>query len=177
MSLLSVKFAYLKGGDMNKEVDKIKIKRLITVKAIVTENFKNALLQELRRAKENINIQMMQIESETRVYLEQLKKSGELVRAQMLEGELAEAKERYTQEIEELNRKIMEAERLVYGTLYPQGQLEGEVEVCLGDDLYKKIAGAEIIVKDGIVEKIVEQEASLIEIPNFSINKGPDFKQ
>ncbi|MCX7957613.1 MAG: YlqD family protein [Deltaproteobacteria bacterium] len=162
---------------MDKEVDKIKIKRVITVKAIVTENFKKSLLSELKKTRENINIQIMQIESEARVYLEQLKQSGDLMRAQMIEGQLAETKERYTQGLEELNAKIAEAERLVYGTLYPQGQLEGEVEISTGDDLYKKIAGAEIIVKDGIVEKIVEQEASLIEIASFSTIKGPDIRQ
>jgi len=162
---------------MNKEVDKIRIKRLITVKAIVTENFKKALLSELKKTKENLNIQIMQIESEARMYLDQLKQSGDLMRAQMIEGQLGETKERYTQGIEELNAKIQEAERLVYGTLYPQGQLEGEVEVALGEDLYKKIAGAEIIVKDGLIEKIVEQEASLIEIGNFTTIKGPDIRQ
>lgn len=162
---------------MDKEVDKIKIKRLITVKVIVTENFKNSLLAELRKARENINIQMMQLESEARVYIEQLKRNGDLTRAQIVESQLAETKEKYSQGLEELAAKISEAEKLVYGTLYPQGQLEGEVEVSVGDDLYKKIAGAEIIVKDGIVEKIVEQETSLIEIPNFSTIKGPDIRQ
>ncbi len=162
---------------MEKEVEKIKIKRVITVKAIVTENFKNALLSELKKTRENINIQIMQMESEARMYLDSLKNSGDTMRAQIIEGQLAETKERYTQGLEELNEKIHEAERLVYGTLYSQGQLEGEIEVSIGDDLYKKIAGAEIIVKDGIIEKIVEQEASLIEIGNFSTIKGPDIRQ
>ncbi len=162
---------------MDKEVDKIKIKRVITVKAIVTEKFKKALIQELKKTRENVNIQIMQLESEARLYLDQIKKSGDLMRAQMVEGQLAETKERYTQGLEELNEKTLEAERLVYGTLYPQGQLEGEIEIGIGDDLYKKIAGAEIIVKDGIVEKIVEQEASLIEIGNFTTIKGPDIRQ
>jgi hypothetical protein len=162
---------------MNKEVDSIRIKRLITVKAIVTENFKKALLTDLKKAKENLNIQLMQLESEARLYLEQLKKNGDLMRAQMIESQLNETKERYNQEIEELNSRILEAERLVYGTLYPWTQLEGEVEVSLGDDLYKKIAGAEIIVKDGIIEKIVEQETSLIEIGNLTTIKGPDIRQ
>lgn len=162
---------------MEKEVEKIKIKRIITVKAIVTENFKKALLSELKRTRENLNVQIMQIESEARLYLDSLKKSGDTMRAQMVEGQLAETKERYTQGLEELNTKIQDAERLVFGTLYPQGQIEGEVEVSLGEDLYKKIAGAEIIVKDGIVEKIVEQETSLIEIGNFPYIKGPDIKQ
>lgn len=168
---------FLEGGYMDREVDKIKIKRLITVKAIVTENFKKALLSELKKTRENINVQIMQIESEARMYLDQLKQSGDLMRAQMIEGQLNETKERYSAGLEELNAKIVEAERLVFGTLYPQGQLEGEVEVSIGDDLYKKIAGAEIIVKDGVVEKIVEQETSLIEIGNFSTIKGPDIRQ
>ncbi|MCX7943136.1 MAG: YlqD family protein [Deltaproteobacteria bacterium] len=162
---------------MDREVDRIKIKRIITVKAIVTDSFKKNLIQDLKKAKENINIQIMQLESEARIYLDQLKKNGDLVRAQMIEAQLAETKERYTQGLEEINEKLVEAERLVYGTLYTQGQLEGEVEVSIGDDLYKKIAGAEIIVKDGIVERIVEQETSLIEIANFSTIKGPDIRQ
>ena len=54
----------------------------------------------------------------------------------------------------DLQRKIQEARNLVVGTEFVQGPLEGPVTVTIGDNLYKKVGGAEIIVKDGVIQEI-----------------------
>ena len=50
--------------------------------------------------------------------------------------------------------KIEEAKKLIIGSEFVQGPLEGPVTVAIGDNLYKKVGGAEIIVKDGIIQEI-----------------------
>ena len=50
--------------------------------------------------------------------------------------------------------KIEEAKKLQLGTEFVQGPLEGPVNLHVGDNLYKKVGGAEIIVKDGIIQEI-----------------------
>jgi len=63
-------------------------------------------------------------------------------------------KTRQTAARSDLLMKIEEAKRLQISTEFVQGPLEGPVHISLGDNLYKKVGGAEIIVKDGIVQEI-----------------------
>ena len=63
-------------------------------------------------------------------------------------------KRRQTAAKSDLMMKIEEAKRLQIGTEFVQGPLEGPVHVSIGDNLYKKVGGAEIIVKDGIIQEI-----------------------
>ena len=54
--------------------------------------------------------------------------------------------------------RIDEAKKLVLNTEFIQGPLEGPVTVKSGDNLYKKIGAAEILVKDGVVQEIRNAE-------------------
>ncbi|MEK7299053.1 MAG: YlqD family protein, partial [Candidatus Margulisiibacteriota bacterium] len=56
--------------------------------------------------------------------------------------------------VRSFEQKIQEAKALQVGTQYVQGAVEGFVSVKEGDNLYQKLGGVELIVKDGIVQKI-----------------------
>jgi hypothetical protein len=58
----------------------------------------------------------------------------------------------------ELQEHAGEVEKMEVGSEYPRGTSEGTVEVGVGDNLYEKLAGYQLIVKDGLVVEIRKQE-------------------
>lgn len=135
-------------------LDSIELKRVVMVKAIVTEAFKDNLIKELDRAVKNIEMQENQISNQGKNYLEDLKKKGLMQKAVAFKNQMEEEKTRQAAAKSDLLLKIEEAKRLTIGTEFVQGPLEGPVTVAVGDNLYKKVGGAEIIVKDGIILEI-----------------------
>lgn len=132
----------------------IELKRVVMVKAIVTEAFKQNLIKELERAIGNIDNQLNSMESQSKAYLDDLKKKGLTQKAAAFKRQFEEERARQAQAKSDLTMKIEEAKRLGVGSEFVQGPLEGPVEVSVGDNLYKKVGGAEIIVKDGVIEEI-----------------------
>ncbi len=134
--------------------DEIELKRVVMVKAIVTEAFKENLVRELERATKNVEMQASQMEAQSKSYLEDLKKKGLMQKAATFKHQLDEERARQAASKSDLMLKIEEAKRLEIGSEFVQGPLEGPVKVSVGDNLYKKVGGAEIIVKDGIIQEI-----------------------
>ncbi|MFA6417789.1 MAG: YlqD family protein [Candidatus Margulisiibacteriota bacterium] len=132
----------------------IELKRVVMVKAIVTEAFKQNLIKELERAIANLEGQLGQMEGQSKAYLEDLKKKGLMQKAAAFKHQLDEERNRRSASKADLMMKIEEAKRLQVGSEFVQGPLEGPVNVGVGDNLYKKVGGAEIIVKDGVVQEI-----------------------
>ncbi|MBU0630023.1 MAG: YlqD family protein [Candidatus Margulisbacteria bacterium] len=132
----------------------IELKRVVMVKAIVTEAFKQNLIKELERAIANLDGQLGQMESQSKNYLEDLKRKGLMQKAAAFKHQLDEERNRQAASKSDLTMKIEEAKRLQIGSEFVQGPLEGPVSVGIGDNLYKKVGGAEILVKDGIVQEI-----------------------
>lgn len=132
----------------------VELKRVVMVKAIVTEAFKANLVKELERAVGNIDAQSSQMDGQSKAYLEDLKKKGLMQKAAAFKHQFDEERNRQTAAKTDLMMKIEEAKRLQVGSEFVQGPLEGPVHVALGDNLYKKVGGAEIIVKDGVIQEI-----------------------
>lgn len=132
----------------------VELKRIVMVKAIVTEAFKQNLVKELERAVANLDTQATQMEMQSKTYLEDLKKKGLMQKAAAFKHQLDDERSRQAAAKSDLTMKIEEAKRLQLGTEFVQGPLEGPVHVSIGDNLYKKVGGAEIIVKDGIIQEI-----------------------
>lgn len=137
--------------DKNKGVE---LKRVVMVKAIVTEAFKDNLIKELDRAVKNMDLQVSQMDAQSKNFMEDLKKKGQIAQLTNLKKQIDDEKARVAAAKGDLLLKIEEAKKLVLGTEFVQGPLEGPVSVALGDNLYKKVGAAEIIVKDGIVQEI-----------------------
>ncbi len=132
----------------------LELKRIVMVKALVTEAFKDNLIRELERAIRNIDMQAQQIESQSKAYLEDLKKKGMMQQITTFKTQLTNEKTRISASKNDLLMKIEEAKKLVLGSEFVQGPLEGPVDIKVGDNLYKKVGAAEILVKDGIVMEI-----------------------
>ncbi len=54
----------------------LELKRIVMVKAVVTEAFKENLVRELERAVRNLDTQGLAMENQSKTYLEDLKKKG-----------------------------------------------------------------------------------------------------
>ena len=132
----------------------IELKRVVMVKAIVTEAFKQNLVKELERAVANIDTQVAQMADRSKSYLDNLKKKGMMQKAAAFKHQMEEEKGRQAAAKSDLMMKIEDAKKLQLGSEFVQGPLEGPVNVSVGDNLYKKVGGAEIIVKDGIIQEI-----------------------
>lgn len=139
-----------------KKLGSIELKRVVMVKAIVTESFKQNLVNELERAVNNMESQAAQIDDRSRAYMENLKKKGLMQKAAAFKHQMEDEKSKQAAAKTDLTMKIEEAKKLQLGSEFVQGPLEGPVNVSMGDNLYKKVGGAEILVKDGIIQEIRE---------------------
>ena len=132
----------------------VELKRIVMVKAVVTEAFKDNLIKELERAMYNLDMQAQQMETQSQAYMEDLKKKNMLQQITTFKNQLANEKARIMGSKNDLQSKITEAKNLVLGSEFVQGPLEGPVDVKVGDNLYKKVGAAEILVKDGVITEI-----------------------
>ncbi len=136
------------------EKKSIELKRVVMVKAIVTDAFKQNLQKELERAVSNIDAQSVQLDQRSKAYLDNLKKKGLNQRAAAFKHQMTEEKSKQAAAKSDLLMKIEESKKLKIGSEFVQGPLEGPVMVGIGDNLYKKVGGTEVIVKDGIIQEI-----------------------
>lgn len=132
----------------------VELKRIVMVKAVVTEAFKENLMRELERAVRNLDAQALQMENQSKTYLEDLKKKGMMQQMTAFKTQLANEKTRISAQKNDMLAKMEEAKRLVLGTEFVQGPLEGPVNVKVGDNLYRKVGAAELLVKDGVIMEI-----------------------
>ena len=132
----------------------VELKRIVMVKAVVTEAFKENLMRELERAVRNLDAQAMQMENQSKTYLEDLKKKGMMQQMTAFKTQLTNEKTRISAQKNDMLAKMEEAKRLVLGTEFVQGPLEGPVDVKVGDNLYRKVGAAELLVKDGVIMEI-----------------------
>lgn len=129
------------------------ISRPVVIKTIVTEGFKRLYIQELEEAIKRVETLEQQLDTQIRrSELErQVSPQSRAIRQQL---ELERARQEATRA--ELGMRLREAQQLELNSEFPQGTVEGLVEVNIGDNLFNKIGHTEIVVKDGIVIEIRE---------------------
>jgi putative N-acetylmannosamine-6-phosphate epimerase len=134
----------------------IQLQRTVTIKVIVTEEFKNYLVAELARTMKNLDTQVVRMEDQGKKLIENLKKQGEKTKQQIstIVQQINLDKQQQTIAKADLSKKMDEAKALKIGSEFVQGTVNGWVSLEKGDNLYKKIGALELIVKDGIVQEI-----------------------
>lgn len=132
----------------------ITITRPVVIKAVVTESFKRLYLQDLEETIKRIDAVVQQIDTQIRrTELErQITPQSRAVRQQL---ELERARQEAAKA--ELTVRLREGQDLALNAEFPQGTVEGVVEVSVGDNLFSKIGRTEIVVKDGIILEIREE--------------------
>ena len=124
-------------------MDKIFIKRSVTVKTILTKKFKEETEEEFLREIALIDDQILQTESRIRQRQDTV-----------LSNELSHKLEQLVFLKQELVDHHNNFDRLPLEEEVVTGMLDNYFELKIGDNLYDKVKDAEIIVRDGIIEKI-----------------------
>lgn len=138
-------------------MNKILIKRPVTIKTIVTQKFKAETEEEFLRELNLIDVQIMQIEKQIREFQDNQQYSK---RTDFIEkmGMSIDDVTRKLEQLVFLKQELIEhndtIENLKLEEHVITGNLENYFELKVGDNLYDKFKVAEIIVRDGIIEEI-----------------------
>ena len=131
------------------------VKRSISVQVIVTEKFKEELRAELQEAAEATQRRIDQMEFQSRRFLADLQRT-DLTQAMGARRQIEAERRRHEGMKQEIKRQLEEAETLEIGSEYPRGTLEGYVELKEGDELFARLGGSQIVVKDGVIVEVRE---------------------
>lgn len=133
----------------------ITVKRPVTVKAIVTEEFRAGLIRELESAADQIAMQMQQMEFQSKRYLMDLQKR-DLSKAMSTRRQFEEEKEKQEGTRREILDQIEQVKRLPLESEFVQGTLDSMVELEVGDNVAEKLGGVELVIRDNILVEIRE---------------------
>jgi hypothetical protein len=145
-------------------MESITLKRAVTLVVIVTEEFKQQLKAEVGAAIDEVDRNTQQLDNQSRRYLLELQRTN-LQQAMALRQRVDEERQRQNAMRTELERQLEEVDGLEIASEFRRGTLEGLVEVKAGDNLLERVNGAEIVIKDGIV-----QEFRYAALPALTIN-------
>jgi hypothetical protein len=129
------------------------VTRAVTVRAIVTEQLKKELIEELQGMADETQRRIDQMDFEARRYLAELQRTN-LTQAMAVRKQIEAEKSKQEGAKKDILERISDVEKLELGSEFPRMTLEGAVEIAQGDNLYDKLARAEILIKDGVVVEI-----------------------
>jgi hypothetical protein len=152
----------------------VQVKRTVILRAIVTDELKQQVSEELQGAADEIEQRVQQLDFSTKAYVTDLQRA-DLQRAMAVRKQI-EAEKQKQNELRDamLERKAQVAE-LENGQEVIRGTLESYVEINEGDDLAVVLGGTEIVSKDGVVveirqrrpeEIIAAEEAPILAMPS-----------
>ncbi|MCL6633370.1 MAG: YlqD family protein [Alicyclobacillus herbarius] len=136
------------------------IRQPVAVKIVMTETTKQQIIAEYRRQIEQLTMELDQIEQQGRQAIEQaMAQGGEI--AQRVREQVEEERNKRIQQREELIQQIQQIQQMPLGTEVQNMTVETTIDVHVGDDWSEILRGAEIIVKDGIVQEIRQRGTTL----------------
>lgn len=142
-------------------VESIQLIRQIAVRAIVTENFKNQVSNEIQRNLQQIDAELQQLEFKGKRAISEIEKRAQgamtqdaRVQVETIRGQVEQEKMRLLQLKEEMMGQNQALTELPIGSVVTQFTVENPVEVRIGENIFQRLEGGEILVKDGIIQEI-----------------------
>jgi hypothetical protein len=142
-------------------VESIQLIRQIAVRAIVTENFKNQVGAEIQRNLQQIDAELQQLEFKGKRAIADIEKragaamsADARTQADTIRQQVEAEKMRFNQMKEELQSQSQALGELVIGSVITQFTVENPVEVRIGENIFQRLEGGEILVKDGVIQEI-----------------------
>ncbi len=142
-------------------VESIQLIRQIAVRAIVTENFKNQVSNEIQRNLQQIDAELQQLEFKGKRAISEIEKRAQgaitadaRVQIETIRGQVEQEKMRLLQLKEEMMGQNQALTELPIGSVVTQFTVENPVEVRIGENIFQRLEGGEILVKDGIIQEI-----------------------
>ncbi len=141
--------------------ESIQLIRQVAVKAIVTENFKSQVGAEIQRNLQQIDAELQQLEFKAKRAMAELDKrnpplaTNELSHQKdAIRAQAESEKVRLFQLKDEMEGQNQALAELPLGSVVTQFTVENSVEVRVGENIFNRLEGGEILVKDGIIQEI-----------------------
>jgi chromosome segregation ATPase len=138
----------------------IQLKRQVTIKSVVNDGFRDRAKDEFSEELKLIDAQLEQLENQYTASLKQLEslaRQGQNVSAQLdnLNREAQEKRAQLGQVKMSVSNNLANLDSIKDGGYAVTGVLESYVNVNVGDNIYEKIRGGEIIIENGVVKEIL----------------------
>ena len=141
--------------------ESISLIRQIAVRAIVTENFKNQVASEISRNIQQIDAELQQLEFKGKRAISDIEKraggvvsNDARVQIETIRNQVEAEKMRLLQLKEEMQGQNQALTELPVGSVVTQFTVENPVEVRIGENMFQRLEGGEILVKDGVIQEI-----------------------
>jgi uncharacterized protein with GYD domain len=131
------------------------VKRPVILKNIVTPAFKEQLTKELEYAIRQVETWLQQEEFQSRRLIAEAQKRDPRHVNQFRE-EIKQEREKQEQVKSNFEQKLEQVKQLENNDIFVSGTYDAPVKIEVGDDIRAKLSQAEIIVKDGVVVRIIE---------------------
>jgi hypothetical protein len=143
-------------------VETIQLMRQVAVKAIVTENFKTQVGNEIMRNLQQIDAELQQLEFKAKRAIADIEKRAGMqglppdarMQIETIRQQVEAEKMRLLQLKEEMTGQNQALAELPLGSVVTQFTVENPVEVRLGENIFQRLEGGEILVKDGVIQEI-----------------------
>ena len=129
------------------------IKRTVILRAIVTDELKQQVSEELQGAADEIEQRVQQLDFSTKAYITDLQRA-DLQRAMAVRKQIEQEKQKQNEMRDALLERKAQVGELENGQEVIRGTLESFVEINEGDDLAVLLGGTEIVTKDDVVVEI-----------------------
>ncbi len=132
----------------------VTLKKTVTIQAIVTEDLKLFLNFELQGALKSSQVRMQESEMYATPLIQKYETENNAAQVNVLQSQLQEERAQYRDALQDIKRRMDQVQQFEIDSLYTHGTIEGFVTIREGDNLYQKLGGMEIVIKDGIVQEI-----------------------
>src|SRR6266542_6805094 len=129
------------------------IKREILLKAIVTDRLKANLTEAVQNTINRLGEEQEEMERQYRRLMLEVQRM-DASRAMSVRQQVDLERRRAEDAKKELQEQLAEYQGLQMGEEFVLRQLEGTVEVKVGDNFFEKVSHAEILIEDDIVKEI-----------------------
>ena len=135
------------------------LKRPVTVKAIVTAQWKEEVTQQLQKQVASLDKQMQQLEMQGKRTIEELTKQAGVASPQIqkqtenIQGQVNQKKAEMLEKKNQFLQQLQQIQLLELDQEVVQAQMESFFRLEQGDNLVKKL-NVEVVLRDGVVEEI-----------------------
>ena len=135
------------------------LKRPITVKAIVTAQWKEEVTQQLQKQVAGLDQQMQQLEMQGKRTIEEITKQAGVANPQVqkqtenIQGQVNQKKAEMLEKKNQFLQQLQQIQLLELNQEVVQAQMESFFRLEQGDNLVKKL-NVEVVLRDGVVEEI-----------------------
>lgn len=141
-------------------VNSIKVKRPVTIKTVVTQDFKKQANEEINKEIHLLESQIMQLELQNKQIQDQAANYSAMYGEESSQ-QIQQALDEFAQRLQQMSvlKQELQSQRdsinhLALENIVVTGSLENYVELAIGENIYQKFKTAEILVRDGIIEEI-----------------------